>query len=436
MLTTMRRLRGFLWLLAGWLGLVYFLYLCGAPVPHEKRFARVSSWLGTIRRQVAGEEREPARASAAAVTPPKPVGLVLPAKIPVLLPNVIYGVPNEEMSVFFDNIVLSKWSDCYRFEMDCALKGELQRRRWVVVPSVSEIGTHTLSVILRDLKGKELAREKTKLLISPHVRAPAKISILTVGDSITHASAWLNELSRLLDSTGGLDWEMLGTHCPRQALPRVRHEGYGGWTWNRFLTLYEPGSAKLYNREKSPFVYLDKNGPTLDVARYFQEHFSGRLPDVVIFQLGMNDVFCVDPEHPSAMRAELLNIVADAEKLVQGFKKAAPRAVVGIQMPPQFSTSESVFPLRYGAEFTRWRNREGNFAYLQSLVKHFGGRENERIFLVPAYTGVDPIDGYPLGDAGHPDKLGARQFAASVYGWLLFCLDQGMLARNASRNHQ
>ena len=71
-----------------------------------------------------------------------------------------------------------------------------------------------------------------------YAAADRELTLLTVGDSLTHATLYPNEWARLLSLPGNPKWTMLGTHKPAGALPTVAHEGYGGWAWATFLTKF------------------------------------------------------------------------------------------------------------------------------------------------------------------------------------------------------
>src|SRR5437868_6449542 len=96
-----------------------------------------------------------------------------------------------------------------------------------------------------------LIPKNLRLLVPPRFYAvPGQyLRLLIVGDSLTHSTFHINELTRSLSRPGNPKWELLGTNTAPQALPGVRHEGYGGWTWHCFLTWNEKGSAKRRYRD-------------------------------------------------------------------------------------------------------------------------------------------------------------------------------------------
>ncbi len=178
------------------------------------------------------------------------------ANLRLTLPTEFYSVAGQQMSVYFDNVVLTETPEKYRFDVKCDI-GMTEDRRWTVRPQQDEVGTHDFSITLRDGNGQQLQSANAKLhVIAADTGAGRPISVLIVGDSLTHATAYPNELARLLSLPGNPTWKMLGTHVPTSATEGVRHEGYGGWTWSRFATHYEPNPDGTHRKRKQPVCIL------------------------------------------------------------------------------------------------------------------------------------------------------------------------------------
>lgn len=436
--------------LAGWLALLGLLYLSGAPVPYADRFARLHFrerlvWKVRVLRLLLSPltptDADLKNRLIAAPAPPLPPVVVPPnppppapvAKNPLetpaywipelpqlSLPEKLHAVTGAELSIYFDNVVLAKWSDALTFRVESDLSGHMERRRWCVVPEPRDIGTHVVQLSVMDLKGRPITQGTTSIQVYPREQGRTEnFRLLVIGDSVTHCSGWLNELSRILDADPELTWEMLGTNSVPTALPRVHHEGYGGWSWGFFLTYNRQGTEKRIQRDRSPFLYPDPQGKlVLNAARYFREELKGQVPNLILFELGMNEVGCLDPDQPAATKAELDSVLENARTLVNHFRQAAPEAAIGVVMPPQYSASESMFPLTYAAEYTRWRSRRNNHQYLAALAQHFSSQESQRIYLIPTYAVFDAIDGYPPNVVCHPNEFGCRLYARSVYNWM------------------
>src|SRR5205823_2783522 len=153
----------------------------------------------------------------------------------------------------------------YRFEVSCDI-GASEAKRWTVTPTDKDVGDHALEVIVKDQQGKVLEHARTTLRIAPKdAGAGRELKLLIVGDSLTAATAYPNEIARLLSTEGNPKWTMLSDNRPASAGPGVAHEGYGGWTWSSFLTKYEAqpertADGKGWKKRSSPFVFAGADG--------------------------------------------------------------------------------------------------------------------------------------------------------------------------------
>lgn len=332
------------------------------------------------------------------------------------LPPACYAVVGVPMSVYYDNIVLTEKPEDYRFQVKCDV-GTSEARRWTVTPAAGDVGDHPWSVCVNDAQGKKLAEAKMVLRVSPaNAGAGRSIRLLIVGDSLTHATAYPNEIARLLSQPDNPQWTMLGTHRPASAAKGVAHEGYGGWTWGSFVSRYvaKPNPAKAYDRS-SPFLFPSPTKPVLDLPRYFKTACGGQVPDFVTVMLGINDCFSAKPDDPLP-RIQAMFVQAD--RLIAEFRKAAPKAQLGICLVTPPNARESGFQANYKGKYPRWGWKRIQHRLVQEQMKHFGGRESEQIFLVPTELNLDPVDGYPVNNGVHPNKAGYDQVGASIYAWL------------------
>ncbi|MBC8354737.1 MAG: SGNH/GDSL hydrolase family protein [Planctomycetes bacterium] len=354
-------------------------------------------------------------------------GIVVVASMPrvsaddlqLTLPPVIYAVPGMESAIYYDNLVLTQSPDTYRFEISCDL-GTQEATRWAVTPATASRGDHAVTIRVTDAEGKDLAEARTILRVAaPNAGDGKELRLLTVGDSLTHASAYPNELLRLLKQPGNPKLTMLGTHKPDRAAEGVAHEGYGGWTWQRFVTKYEPDPDGTYRKRSSPFVYLGEDEkPSLDVARYIAEECGGDPPDVVTFLLGINDCFSANPDDPKAIDARIDDVFQHADKLIMAFSKAAPNAKLAICLTTPPNSRQAAFEANYQDRYTRWGWKRIQHQLVQRQIERYRDREAEQIYIVPTELNLDPVDGYPINNGVHPNELGYRQVAASIYAWL------------------
>lgn len=335
------------------------------------------------------------------------------------LPPACYAVVGLPMSIYYDNVVLTEKPEEYRFAVRCDI-GTAEKHRWTITPAPGDVGDHPLSIAVSDAKGKVIEQKEAVLHVAPaNSGAGRAIRLLIVGDSLTHASVYPNEIARLLSLPGGPTWTMLGTHRPAGAAAGVAHEGYGGWAWETFAARYvaNPGGGRKSG--SSPFLFAaDGKPPALDLNRYFQESCGGQRPDFVTVMLGINDCFSADPEKPAAIDARIDAMFRHAGTLIAAFRRAAPEAEIGICLTTPPNARESGFEANYHGRYHRWGWKQIQHRLVQRELEHFGGRQQDRIFLVPTELNLDPMDGYPVNNGVHPNKAGYEQIGASIYAWM------------------
>ncbi|MCP4784945.1 MAG: hypothetical protein GY903_28885 [Fuerstiella sp.] len=335
------------------------------------------------------------------------------------LPPWIYAVPGVELSVYFDNVVLTEEPHSYEFEVDCTI-GRTEDRRWTVIPRITDVGQIPFSIRVRNSDGKLLATASSVLRVVPHEAGQGKnIRLLIVGDSLTHATKYPNEVARLLSQPGNPGWTMLGTHRPPSAGEGVAHEGYGGWTWVRFVNQYEPHPDGTYRKRSSPFVFMGDDGrPQLDVQRYIREHCDEQPPDFVIFMLGINDCFSAPPDVPAGIDSRIDIVFEHAGTLLADFRKAAPNAHFGICLTPAPNSRKQAFQANYKDRYHRWGWKRIQHRLVQRQIESVTAIRDGSVSIIPTQLNIDPVDGYPTNNGVHPNEAGYRQLGASIYAWL------------------
>lgn len=349
-----------------------------------------------------------------------PVASFAADDLQLTLPPVIYAAPDVESAVYFDNIVLTQTIDAYRFQVKCDL-GEQDAVRWAVTPKAASSGNHELAIQVTDTEGKVLGAAKAVLRIADANATRGKnLRLLIVGDSLTHASAYPNELFRMFSQPDNAQITLLGTHRPARVAAGVAHEGYGGWTWQRFVSKYEPEPDGTYRKRSSPFVFLGDDGkPALDVKRYIDEQCQGEPADVVTFLLGINDCFSVAPDDPKAIDARIDQVFAHADQLLAAFSQATPAAKLAVCLTTPPNSRQAAFEANYQDRYTRWGWKRIQHRLVQRQIAHNANHEEERIYIVPTQLDLDPVAGYPPNNGVHPNETGYRQIARSIYAWLV-----------------
>ncbi len=343
------------------------------------------------------------------------------------LPPALAVVPGVTSGLYFDNIILSPSSEKYQFRVTCDI-GQTEDRRWVVTPQAADLGDHKLTVAVHSGDGNLLATQSTVLHVVPESAGAAagrKLNLLVIGDSLTHASAYPNEIARLLALPGNPEWSMLGTHKPASAASGVAHEGYGGWTWQQFVTRYEPEPDGSPGKRSSPFVFLNGAGkPELNVPRYLEESCQGQRPDYVVIMLGINDCFSAPPDDLTALDARIDTMFGYADQLLAAIRAAAPDARIGVCLTTPPNSRQEAFEANYQDRYSRWNWKKIQHRLVQRQIESIAAKNDPRIDMIPTQLYLDPVDGYPVNNGVHPNGVGYQQIGGTIFSWLKWRLSE------------
>ncbi|MCB1090315.1 MAG: SGNH/GDSL hydrolase family protein [Verrucomicrobiae bacterium] len=362
---------------------------------------------------------------------PGEVRLHLPPSIPLLA-----GV---ESNLYFDNAFLALNPANFLADVTCA-KGAQQAERWTWTPKAEDAGKLSLKVEIRDTTNAIVASASTTLFVKDRAvaKVPEKpVSLLIIGDSLTAASVYSQQIHDLAVEDD-LPLRLIGTRGPTIAEGEPpspnQHEGYGGWTAERFATHYT-GIARggPYKECGSPFIYKDDGDekPRLDFDRYCREFNEGAGPDYVTILLGCNDTFGATDD---TIEEKIDIMFRHYETLLAMIHELRPETRIGALLPMPPAASQDAFGANYGSGQTRWQYRRNQHRVVERMLQTFGGREAENVFLVPAWLNLDPVHGFPAktepahsrstaevtrqSNGVHPSADGYRQIGDAVYAWL------------------
>jgi lysophospholipase L1-like esterase len=359
----------------------------------------------------------------------------------LFVPQRCYAVVGQEIRINGENLLTAEERKVEQISVGRPLPlhssanlpiGKLTGNHWSLIPAVEQVGRNELPIytVAGELGAFTGDVASIELCVAPADAGNGRdIAILIVGDSLTHATYYPNEWARLLNQPGNPKWTMLGTHNPANAQQGVAHEGYGGWRWQTFLERYEPKPDPAKRVWSSPFVYKRADGkPGLDLPRYFREACGGRKPDYVTFLLGINDCFAAPADDRAALDKHIDGVFANADKLLDAFREAAPGAKLAVCLTPPPNSRPEAFTANYKDKYPRdgWLKIQRRLVERQ--MQHFGEREAEHIYVVPTNLDLDTVAGYPPDNAVHPNKDGYARIAASLHAWLKWQLYEESLA--------
>ena len=193
------------------------------------------------------------------------------------LPRRFNLVVGDTFEMFYKGITNVLDTNGYDYEIsfsDGASRGKAWKRNYEWTPTtVTDIGTKTMTVVVRDNTGKEIDRGSVDLVVSDTPISPVSEKVICcVGDSLTEGGKWCAELLRRLTSTDGTpegyglnNINFIGT----QERAGCKYEGYGGWTFDDYLSessidniaYYIYGTFNKTDNDQHA-IYNDSNGTT------------------------------------------------------------------------------------------------------------------------------------------------------------------------------
>lgn len=377
--------------------------------------------------------------AAAPAVVPAPKAPVTTNKVKLQLPPAIYAVPGIESNIYFDNVVNVINPDNYVFDVTCA-KGRNDQKRWRYTPAAGDKGVFPLKLTVLSANGVE-AEGTTQLIVTPAESGKGKnISVLVIGDSLTAASVYPQRMYDLLKANGHPGVKFIGTTGRKNSL--AKHEGYGGWAWNTFLTKknptkVKPGTAVSPRHRASPFLFNGK----FDLTRYLKENNNGKAPDFITIQLGVNDVFGATDKNQAETIAKILQ---NADNLLGALRKEAPNAIIGVGLVTPGAKTQDAFGSNYANGQTRWQYKKNQHALNAAMLKKFANYPDKKVFLVPSCVNLDCENNFPVrkeavngpdfkgnqrtvirqSNGVHPAPTGYNQMGDTFYCWIKYQLSK------------
>ncbi len=328
------------------------------------------------------------------------------------LPKIFYGLSGRGMTIYLESLV--RYSDKnIAFKVDCPV-GKTDGNVWTC--NTSETGKYPFTLTALDSRGAILGKASSEILISSSDNGIGKnIIFLAVGDSLTAGrDNWIHILHRNMTGRNP-DFRMIGSHegdgAPLTAGGPAR-EAYGGWTAQRHLSAW---GGNIYRFPTDRTKLMKKNGDIFEygMKEYFAKYAGGKTPDVIVIFLGTNDIAGAKDENRDE---KARNSAANLGRLVDGFRQAAPGALIGLVLLPEGNARESAFRSNYRNAITRDQYSANRTAHVRAVLERFGNDRN--VSLIPLTGCLDTEKSYPVNNALHPNPSGHAQIAAVVEAWL------------------
>ncbi len=178
-------------------------------------------------------------------------------------------------------------------------------------------------------------------------------------------------------------------------------------------------------------MFDDQGQGTLDLQNYFNRYNQGKTPDIVTFQLGVNDVFGANDDN---LEDRVKAILESADTLVSAFRQAAPQAIIGVGLVTAGASSQDAFGTNYACGQTRWQYKKNQHRLNQAMMQWFNEKSDPLLSLIPTHVNLDCENNFPTvsepvnfgneakiirhSNGVPPSRPGYQQMGDTFYAWM------------------
>lgn len=397
------------------------------------------------------------------------VGLSVNAAPSFYLPDVVYATPGLECSVYYKNIIKSVVPQNFSYQTSSKV-GTARLARWHWTPEAKDAGTTNALVIRAWNDDGVVACLTTRVVVAELPKdVKKKVVFALFADSLTN-SGYQRTIYEDMMSAGCSNFVSVGT---RPAPPNFKdkwipHEGIPGYTCSAFLNYcqvtedelanavgtpqYELYKAlgkpkkieKGYDREfvRSPLIKNGEKGPVfgpdgkpvVDIQQWMDRVNGGEPPDIVMVQLGVNDVIWLKGEEESLRKQIRVCVMPWYRKFLATLQAKMPKTRFVFTTQP-IGADQDAFGENYHAGWNEIQHRKIMFALNQEIERFVKECADPRVELLNVAQAVDPFYGFhhwkhPVSarekevkdratNAVHVSKSGGDQMADAMAAWIL-----------------
>lgn len=309
--------------------------------------------------------------------------------IDINLPSKVYTTIGKTLTIYTQNLIKK---DLKHYNFNYNRGTQLSTSYFEQYTSNSD-----LKLDVYNLDGDIIKSQTVKVIASNPRTTPIKT--ILIGDSTVNSENDVNGvLGRSMKNELGDNLVLLGT---RGTAP-YNHEGRSGWT----LASYRlPSQGNItnafYNPTKKDFDF-----------QYYLTNNSIEKPDVVIIQLGINDVFAYSSD--GAVLDSLVNIKANLKFIKDSIKSVDSNIKVAYNLPTPPTSDVDQFARKYpNTNYTQWRARLNNHLLVKHMIEEF---DNTDIDLLAINASLDTVNN--IRDGVHPKNEGYAQIAETLCAYL------------------
>lgn len=388
------------------------------------------------------------------------------------LPGRIYAAPGLECNIYYKNIIDSVVPQNFSYQVQSKV-GSAKLIRWHWTPEAKDAGTTNEVVINAWTDDGIVAALTTQVVVASAPVDPKKrVAFALFADSLTNSGYQRVVWQDLMDA-GCTNFASVGTRRPHPDFKGtwVPHEGIPGYTCSAFLNfcrvtedelksakgtpqyelykaLGEPkkigGENGEYDRQwvRSPLIrerdggpVLDAKGkPVVDVRMWLDKVNGGKAPDIVMVQLGVNDVFWLKGEEESLRKQIRDAVMPWYGKFLDTLQVEMPRTQFVFTTQP-IGANQDAFGENYKSDWNEVQHRKIMFALNKEIERFVTERNDPRVHILSLAQAVDPFRGFcnwsmPVNarskdmerratNAVHLSSEGGAQMADEMAAWVL-----------------
>jgi len=381
----------------------------------------------------------------------------LHAKPSFYIPERLYAAPGLECCIYYKNIFDSVVPQNFAFQT-YASEGTSQRERWCWTPKPEDAGkTVELVINAWNDDGLVAAATTTVEVASAPKNPERKLTLALFGDSLTNCRYQDVILADMLEA-GYKNYTPVGARGG-DAPGRAAHDGYGGYTCNAFLSRYAISEEEFEHiqdaaeREqlktlgtpekivhewqkgllRSPLVVFRNGRKEVDVPAWLAKVNGGAAPDVVIIELGVNNVFSFRGEAAELRERIRTQVMPGFGRLIAALRPHMPNATFAI-CTHAMGCGQDGFAKNYGSKWNEVQHRKIIFALNRETADYVAGCNDPKLHLLPIGQAVDPFYSYIHSEmpahartkekivrdmnAVHPSAAGGGQMGDAIAAWL------------------
>ena len=374
------------------------------------------------------------------------------------IPERLYAAPGLECNIYYKDVFDSVVPQNYAFQT-YAKKGRSELARWCWTPDRSDAGTAVQVVVNAWNDDGLVASATTTVEVAAAPADPSRrIALALFGDSLTNCRFQDRILADMREA-GCVNYTPVGTRRGNGA-GAAAHDGFGGYTCNAFLSHYRVSDDEVRHvqdaaeREqlkalgtpvkiihewqrgllRSPLLAFRNGRKEVDVPAWLAKVNGGAAPDVVLIELGVNDVFSYLGEADELRARIRAQVIPGFTRFIEALRPHMPDALFAICTSPN-GCGQDGFAVNYGAGWNEVQHRKIMFALNRELAAYVEKGVDAKLALVPVAQAVDPFHSYIHAEkpahahskdkvvrdqnAVHPSAAGGGQMGDAIAAWLL-----------------